>query len=339
MKIGFLSESTSNAYYRAIIPMRAVERRGHTVVWPETLGEDAPLRALAECDVVHCYRRPERFDDLRRLSERGVALTFDNDDNYAAASVGERGDGLQGWRFNQAVSRALLKCATLADLTTTPSGALAEIYRSSGAPEVRVVENALERTMPGFGTRERHDGVVVGWIAGSEHRVDLEGLQLSAALGRMLDAHGDARVLSVGLKLPLRPDRYEHVPEVPFPRLLEAIGRIDIGIAPLLDTAFNGSRSNVKLKEYAACGVPWLASPVGPYRELGEREGGLLVDDDEWDLALERLVCDARLRKQLAKRALKWGKRVTIETCAAAWERAFEEALERAHVARRRGVA
>lgn len=34
MRLGFICEATVNAYYRATLPMRALERRGHTVLWP-----------------------------------------------------------------------------------------------------------------------------------------------------------------------------------------------------------------------------------------------------------------------------------------------------------------
>jgi glycosyltransferase involved in cell wall biosynthesis len=137
-------------------------------------------------------------------------------------------------------------------------------------------------------------------------------------------------VLTVGLRLPIASDRYEHITEVPFPHLLKVIGRIDIGIAPLADIRFNRFRSDVKLKEYASGAAAWLASPVGPYRTLGDREGGVLVGDDEWFAALDELIRSPRRRKQLAKRALKWAKRQTLDRHAESWEKAFLATVARA---------
>jgi glycosyltransferase involved in cell wall biosynthesis len=97
-----------------------------------------------------------------------------------------------------------------------------------------------------------------------------------------------------------------------------------IAIAPLANLPFNMTRSDIKLKEYAASGVPWLASPVGPYIGLGEREGGVLVPDDGWFDALDRLVCHQRDRRRLARRARSWAKDQMIEMAADRWERVFE---------------
>jgi hypothetical protein len=329
VKLGFICDPTNNAYYRAVYPMLALERRGHTVVWPEQLGEDVPLRMLSACDLVHCYRSAGRIGDLRRLSKYGVAITFDNDDNYAAAEVSDGGSGLAGHRFNRQISRAMLKVAIESDLTTTPSGALADIYRTGGVENLAVIENHLDRSMFGFGRGSPHDGVVVGWIAGVEHRVDLERVPIVEALRRLLDMHSALRVLSVGVRLPLRSERYEHIAEVPFPQLLKVVKRIDIGVAPLADIPFNHSRSSVKLKEYASGEAAWLASPVGPYRGLGEKQGGRLVADDGWLAAIDELIRARRLRRRLAKRALKWAEREAIDNHAESWETAFEATLAR----------
>ena len=132
------------------------------------------------------------------------------------------------------------------------------------------------------------------------------------------------QLLTVGVRLPIDSERYRHVLEVPFLDLMKAIGAIDIGIAPLADTPFNRCRSDIKLKEYAAGGAAWLASPLGPYRALGEREGGMLVGDDGWYAALDMLVRKSRLRKRLSKRALVWAKTQTVDKHAGTWETAFE---------------
>jgi glycosyltransferase involved in cell wall biosynthesis len=107
----------------------------------------------------------------------------------------------------------------------------------------------------------------------------------------------------------------------------------DVGIAPLADVDFNRARSNIKVKEYAAAGVPWLASPIGPYMGLGEREGGRLVADDQWHEHLVRLIDKPRARRKLAKRASAWATAHTVGKHADKWERALSGALEHARAA------
>jgi hypothetical protein len=333
VKLGFICVPSNNAYYRVITPMLALERLGHTVVWPEKLGEDVPLRTLAACDLVHCYRSVDRMEDLRRLAAYGVALTFDNDDNYAVAEMSEAGSGLAGNRFNQKVSREMLKMALDADLMTTPSPMLADVYRRAGVESVAVIGNHLDRSMFGFGSSSPHDGIVVGWVAGREHRSDLDRLPIVAALERLLNVHGNVRVLTVGLRLPIASARYEYIADVPYPQLLKVIGRIDLGIAPLADIPFNHFRSDVKLKEYASGAAAWAASPVGPYQGLGDQEGGVLVGNDEWFDVLDDLVRSTRRRRQLAKQALKWAKRQALDRHVEDWERAFSTAAACAQAA------
>jgi glycosyltransferase involved in cell wall biosynthesis len=118
---------------------------------------------------------------------------------------------------------------------------------------------------------------------------------------------------------------------VGFDELPRRIAEWDIGIAPLADIPYNATRSDIKVKEYAACGVPWLASPFGPYSDLGEAQGGRLVHDDGWFEALDRLVARRRERKRLSRKGRAWAKRQTMDAVADRWERLFAEAagLER----------
>lgn len=46
-------------------------------------------------------------------------------------------------------------------------------------------------------------------------------------------------------------------------QLFRYISKFDVGISPLVDHAFNRAKSAFKMKQYFACGVPVLASPVG----------------------------------------------------------------------------
>jgi glycosyltransferase involved in cell wall biosynthesis len=77
----------------------------------------------------------------------------------------------------------------------------------------------------------------------------------------------------------------------------------DIGIAPLADTPFNRCKSAIKALDYAAIGLPMLASDRTVYRDtLADGPGGWLLPDNEnaWFVALARLVRDAGLRRRLS---------------------------------------
>ena len=125
-------------------------------------------------------------------------------------------------------------------------------------------------------------------------------------------------------------ERYRRQPLVQYRELADHVATFDVGIAPLDDIPFNRARSSVKVKEYAAAGVPWLASPIGPYRELGEKQGGRLVVDDRWHEELQRLILDGRARAKLAKRGRKWASGQTVAANLKEWEAVLAEAIERA---------
>ena len=325
IEVGGGPEPSPNSYYRAIDPMKAMERRGHEVMWPRQAPTAADVRRFADADVVHVYRIATR--DVRRalaeLARRGTAITYDNDDDFTAvpkqSPYYRQSGGLKGQR----IFAETAKLAQMATCCTTTNERLAEKYRRAGAERVEVVPNCLAPDLER--PRNRHDGVVIGWVAAGEHQQDADRLKIGEVLRSLMERHPDVSVECIGINLGL-PERYRHDLWLPFSELPRRIGRFDIGIAPLVEDPWNLTRSDIKLKEYAASGVPWLASPVGPYLGLGEAQGGRLVPDDGWLDALERLVTQRRERRRLARKAKAWGKRETIESVADRWEQFFSEA-------------
>jgi glycosyltransferase involved in cell wall biosynthesis len=315
----------SNAHYRAIDPMKAMMRRGHEVVWPASSSGDADFARLASCHVVHVYRRAD--DQTRRvlaqLARAGVAVTFDNDDDLTAIPKESPDYKKYGGLVAQRLWAMSVKAARMADCFTTTNEALAAKYRRAGVKHVEVIGNYLAPDVSR--ARQPHDGIVVGWIAGIDHAVDVARIGITDALARLIAEHDSVRVESIGVKLRLA-ERYRHDAMVEFVKLPGRIGGFDVRIAPLADLRCNHARSEIKLKEYAASGVPWLASPVGPYRGLGETQGGRLVADDAWFKALDHLVTDARQRKQLGRNAHAWATTQTIDAVADTWEQVFANA-------------
>jgi glycosyltransferase involved in cell wall biosynthesis len=325
MRLGVVWEPEANASYRAIEPMKAMLRRGHEVVWPADSEGEAQLRRLAGCDLVHVYRRgsKETRRVLTELAKAGTAITYDNDDDFTAVPKESPLYKSTGGLMGQRIFAETLKVARMAAAFTTPSEELGEKYHGAGVDRVEVIGNYL--APDALRPRSRHEGVVIGWVAGLEHRADVARIGIAEALARLVAKHDGVSVECIGVDLRL-PERYTHDPLVPFPELPRRIGGFDIGIAPLADIPYNRTRSDIKLKEYAASGVPWLASPVGPYRGLGEAQGGRLVPDDGWFDALDRLVTRRRERRRLARRAHAWAKRQTVDAAADRWEQLFTDA-------------
>lgn len=331
MHIGLLSDpELANSKYRSYQPLDAVVRRGgHELV---TNAKDRPLsiQRLLACDVVQIHRdcTPLAVAAARRLHAAGVGIVWDNDDDLLALPRWNPHYNRFGARGRREIAAGISAMVQLADVVTTPSTELADQYRSLGARDVRVLENYLPATF--MHTRHRrHDGVVIATLASLEHQVDYERLGIREVLRTLLDDHRELSVLNVGLGLGLPAERCEHVKGTPFDDLLDLVSGADVGIAPLVDIPWNRARSNVKLKEYAAAGLAWLASPVGPYAGMGERQGGLLVPDDGWHAALDRLVTDGRARRRLAKRGAKWVRGEGVDAHAGEWEAALRDAAER----------
>jgi glycosyltransferase involved in cell wall biosynthesis len=77
----------------------------------------------------------------------------------------------------------------------------------------------------------------------------------------------------------------------------------DLGVMPLVDDDFSRGKSAYKLIQYAAAGLPAVASPVGENaRFITHGDNGFLASSpEEWAAALQSLLVPAR-RKEMADR-------------------------------------
>ena len=338
MRIAALSSTElANSNYRVRLPLAMLARKGHAVVENER-GRPLPPSVLLGVDVVHVHRvaSPELLVMARELRAAGVGLVWDNDDDVTAMPKTNPLYARFGGHRSREALAGVRTMVRLADVVTTPSEVLAAQYRELGASDVRVLENYLPNEFLKV-RRARHQGVVIACMAALEHQVDYQRLGLRDTLAQLLDAHPELRVVSVGLRLGITSERYEAAKEVGFPDLAWRLSFADVGIAPLVDIQWNRARSNVKLKEYGAAGLAWLASPVVPYLGMGERQGGRLVPDDRWHEEIERLIVDRRARRKLAKRARRWAAGQGIERHADRWEAALSDAAQRARARRDAG--
>jgi glycosyltransferase involved in cell wall biosynthesis len=308
-----------SANYRAIHPLNELARRGHVIAfYPDeehlTPTDDELDALVEEFDVVFMMRHSDENAQAlaRRLRERGMPVVWDYDDDV---------------RSEEFIARTTAMAQSV-DVVTTTNDILADRHLARGARYAISIPNFVTRRSAET-PRRKHDGIVLGYIGWIDHQDDWDELGLEQVVRELLDIHEDLRVESVGpidLRLPI--ERYKRTDAVAFDRLPEHIAGFDIAIAPLIDRLGNDTRSDIKLKEYAIAGVPWLASPLGPYLDHDEDHGGQLVEDDEWFEALDELISNGKLRKKLAKQGMKWAREQTLERNVTIWEDALLEAIE-----------
>ena len=86
-------------------------------------------------------------------------------------------------------------------------------------------------------------------------------------------------------------------PILDYPKLFPPI---DIGIVPLNDLPFNHAKSFIKGLEYAAAGVPFIASNSPEYKYLADLGVGRVASNrEEWLYHLEELL-NPQMRKDEA---------------------------------------
>jgi glycosyltransferase involved in cell wall biosynthesis len=304
--------------YRAIQPLTELARRGHVVATFPEPGHLSPTEedlavVISDFDIAYIgrYTEPEAVRLARRLTRGGMGVVWDYDDDVVRP---ERRAGFDGM-------------AEVVDVITTTNDKLADRYREIGARTVVPVPNYITRASLAAPKR-KHDGTVLGYIGWIDHQEDWDALGLQDIVEDLLVTHMDLRIESVGpIDLRLPEDVYRSHGALQFDQLPQAIAGFDVAIAPLIDKLGNATRSDIKLKEYAIAGVPWLASDYGPYVGFGEEQGGRLVQDDGWLDALNGLLSDSKARKKLGKRGQKWAREQTLDRNVGQWLDAFEHAI------------
>ena len=85
---------------------------------------------------------------------------------------------------------------------------------------------------------------------------------------------------------------------------VEVINRFDIGLYPLPDEQWVYGKSGLKALQYMAAGIPTIVTAIGTnFRIIENEENGLLVkSNEEWVVALKRLINDASLRERIGRK-------------------------------------
>ena len=172
-------------------------------------------------------------------------------------------------------------------------------------------------------TPVKHENVIptVGWVGSTNHRSsDLE--ELRGFIKPLYDAN-DVVLLHAGYHYgsPKVADKWnvpvEAVETLPAcdPEDYPSLMQMEIGLAPLSDTPFNHAKSDIKLLEYSASGIPWVASDLPSYRLLQEEWGlGHIVKKPRQWLSHIRSLKDpnVRIEEANALREAVWQRDIAV---------------------------
>jgi len=263
---------------RLYLPFAALSRLGQ-------------LRDLRDDDVVVFQRPMLELPTLvfERLAARGRRTVFDFDDAIFEA------------RF---VRRKFHRLVALCDRVVAGNSYLAA---ATEAPDkTTIIPTAVDTGR--FSAQPPRDGrgadVVVGWTGlSSNYR---QFAVAAPAIGRALERTG-ATFLAISDAPPppalamLRPAFLRWRPETE----VADLARIDIGVMPLPDGAYERGKCAYKLIQHMALARPVVGSPVGANRDVvtDGGDGFLPATDAAWEDALVRLISDTDARKQMGSKA------------------------------------
>lgn len=195
-----------------------------------------------------------------------------------------------------------------ADAMIVSTANLAEVYGELN-PNCHVVHNSLDFKVWNKIKRTTKPGIVrIGWAGGASHTEDLRIIE--PVVKMILNKHPNVRFTFVhgipdflkGIRGVECVSKFTRIDK--YPKFLANRG-FDIGIAPLVDNAFNRGKSNLRWLEYAGMRVPCVASNVGHFAEtLVSGNDVLLADNaEQFALQLDSLIRNRDLRRRLGNAA------------------------------------
>jgi hypothetical protein len=226
------------------------------------------------CVVQRCCT-PQQFQFISTAAQLGMKVIYDLDDNiWDIPTYNPAHEPLAKFRdgFGQCIKAVDVVTVSTAALRNAVQKNIGRMVNGQGRtiPVVVAENRILERV---FAIPARLDKLVIGWAGSSSHIGDL--VLISRGLAQIAKEHSDIIVEYRGCVLPVGDPlwgvpNFRHRQWTP---VTEFGGRMPlwgwgIALAPVIDNAFNASKSCIKMIEAGYCGIPCLASSVRPYQEF-----------------------------------------------------------------------
>ena len=260
----FMADFAGCGYYRIIKPYEAMRDAGLVDgKLSSTLINVAELNRFAPDSLIFQRRIDAEFHEwLEKVSKHTQAFKIYELDDYLPNIPLKNHHRSQ---FGNDVKKLMRRSLSYMDRFVVSTEPLAEAFADMHH-DIVVRKNRLSHDWWGKLQSLRNQGKKprVGWAGGSSHTGDLEMI-----VDVVRHFANDVEWVFFGMCPPkLWPfiHEYHHGVEIErYPAKLASLN-LDLALAPVEDNFFNTCKSNLRLMEYGACGIPVICSDVACYR-------------------------------------------------------------------------
>lgn len=274
---------------------RHLERAGYEV---EVLSEVAHFKTIQHDGFIISRPGIQMLDFIEVAMSIGKPVIVDMDDNFKLIPPESPAYQFIGHGNLDYLNRLypVLKHASMLTVTKPDIAAAYERYGE-------IIPNGWDEENPLWKASDVARGgyINIGWAGTTTHKEDFK--LIVPALKQVLSERQDVRIVIGG-----DPDIFNEFWDVTENQKLFLVGTSyerypgmfafwDMLVCPLRDTEFNRCKSDIKLVEAGARGIPWIASPLPQYDIW--KTGGIFSPDNGWYNSIMTLIESGELRQSL----------------------------------------
>jgi len=319
---GWLADYSGCGYYRILQPMNELGRLGYKfkcdIAWPTRLEEEYEVLVGQRTSKLGVSQKWQHF------AQQGKNfMIYETDDDLF--NIERHNEKAYFYFTHPETIECMEQNIRVADMVTVTNQYLADQVNKLNS-NTKILPNFIEEQLTYLpkhdiiipiddkGTTENisEKYVTIGYTSSPTHQADFNLVKEHLALLQL--KHENVIYIFLGEE-PYPVPRYVNL------GWFQDIGEyyhnvnFDIGIAPLTKSTFNNSKSYLKALEYAAKGIPVVASDEPPYHDFVKHgETGFLAKQPyQFGRYLRDLVNDQAMREEMGAKAREYAREFTIE--------------------------
>lgn len=320
-------------YFRCFQPGDFLNRAGLAKVEAVLMQASSEQMLNADLVILQNTGSPEGTAQVNFMVKNKIPFMVEYDDFVHHVSPHNLG-GYTAWNPGTLFLYRSMEAARQAVALSLSTNQLAREYFPYNQ-NAYIIPNFLDKDKWDQPTVKKADGKIrIGWCGGNAHADDLK--MISKVLDKIIKEYKGkvifetmgmtkqelAGVFPMEIFNELCPscgyegEIHHHPGEQlsAYPTVLASKGW-DIAVAPVINNSFGNCKSDLKVKEYSALGIPTVASDVIPYREAFESGAPIYLATtfDDWYRLIKMLIDSHEMRQNMSREAKEWSEKNWIQ--------------------------